>query len=206
MSVAGRAALGDVVIRPMGRRQLGRVLAIERRVHPRPWTRQLFESELARGETRRYVVAMARTRWPWRQVVGYGGVLMQADEAHITTVAVDPSQHRRKVGTHLMLRLMAESRAMGAQRATLEVRASNRGAQRLYTAFGFVPVGVRSRYYAETGEDAVIMTTGELQSAEYTQRLGWQTARLAEPGGASGAPDEAVPWVRQRTGLEGGRD
>ncbi len=204
MTATGRPALADVVVRPMRERQIGRIVAIERRVHPRPWSAQLFEDELQRRDTRRYVVALARTRWPWRSVVGYGGVLLQADDAHITTIAVDPAHHRRKVGTHLVLRLLTEARAMGAQQATLEVRAANRGAQRLYSAFGFVPVGVRPRYYAETGEDAVVMTVAELQSDECTRRLAAQTARLADPGGASGAPDEPVPWVRRRSARKGG--
>jgi [ribosomal protein S18]-alanine N-acetyltransferase len=201
--------MAAVAVRPMRRRDLRRVLDIEERAYPRPWSASLFADELARSDTRRYLVALApdaRRRRPL--VVGYAGLLLQdvgdaLREAHVTTVAVDPAHHRRKIATHLMLALMRAARETGAGSATLEVRAANRGAQRLYSAFGFAPVGVRPRYYAETGEDAVIMWVHELQSDAIAQRLRVQEERLGAPGGSSGAPDDPVPWVRSRTGLEG---
>lgn len=197
-----RQALSGVEVAPMRRHHLRRVLAIESRVYPRPWTASLFAAELEQPESRRYFVALAGAGWaPWRAVVGYAGVLLQVDDAHITTVAVDPGHHRRKVGTHLMLALMRAARDLGAQSATLEVRAANRGAQRLYTAFGFAPVGLRPGYYTDTNEDAVIMWAHDLPSDEIAARLDRQEARLRAPGGASGAPDEPVPWVRGRKGL-----
>lgn len=203
-----RPAMPDVDVRPMRRRDLRRVLEIESKVYPRPWSGSLFLDELARGDSRRYVVAIARRgSWRMRTVVGYAGLMLQkvggnGPEAHVTTVAVDPAHHRRKIATHLMVRLVREARAAGATAATLEVRATNRGAQRLYSAFGFAPVGVRPGYYSETNEDAVIMWAHELQSDDIGERLDRQEARLADPGGSSGAPDDPVPWVRSRVGLE----
>lgn len=205
---AGRAAMPDVTVRPMRRGDLRRVLQIEAQVYPRPWSGSLFLDELARHDTRRYVVAVARRgRGRRRTIVGYAGLLLadvgeDGPEAHVTTVAVDPAQHRRKIATHLMLRLMREARAAGATAATLEVRVANRGAQRLYSGFGFAPVGVRPGYYSETNEDAVIMWAHELQSDDIRERLARQEARLADPGGSSGAPDDPVPWVQSRVGLE----
>ncbi len=199
-----REAMRDVVVRPMHPRHLRRVMSIERQLYPRPWSHSLFTEELARTDSRGYFVALASTdSRPWRQVVGYAGVLLQAGEAHVTTVAVDPAQHRRKIATHLVLSLLGWSRAKGAEVATLEVRAANRGAQRLYSAFGFAPVGARPGYYAETGEDAVIMWAYDLQGEEMEERLRAQEARLELPGGASGAPDDPVPWARGRVGLGG---
>jgi len=200
-----RPALAGLAVAPMRRRHLRAVLAIEEAVYPRPWSHALFASEIARRDSRRYLVALvpreaARVR-PHREVVGYAGLMMAVDEAHVTTVAVHPEHHRQKVATHLLLALMTEARALGAEAATLEVRVANRGAQRLYAAFGFAPVGVRPGYYAETGEDAVIMWAHGLQSEEIGDRLAAQRARLAAPGGASGAPDLHVPWVRGRVGL-----
>jgi [ribosomal protein S18]-alanine N-acetyltransferase len=205
-----RAALTDVEVVPMRRRHLRGVLAIEQRVYPRPWSPNLFAAELAMTESRRYVVALSgavsagAVKLPARrQVVGYAGVMVQVGEAHITTVAVHPEHHRRKVASRLLVAVLQAAVAMGADAATLEVRVANRGAQRLYGLFGFVPVGVRPGYYAETGEDAVIMWAHELQSPGYAVRLEAQAARLSAPGGSSGAPDMAVPWVRGRIGLRG---
>ena len=201
---ATRPAYRDVRLRAMTHRDLRQVLQIEQAVYPRPWTAGVFASELEAGASRRYYVAIApRRRWlrAAGRVVGYGGVLMQVDEAHVTTVAVHPHQHRRKVATRLLVRLLEDARAMGAEAATLEVRTRNLGAQRLYQAFGFAPVGVRPGYYAETGEDALIMWLHDLQGHEVAERIAAQARRLAEPGGASGAPDLEVPWVRGRVGL-----
>lgn len=199
-------ALRDVRVTPMRRRHLRGVLAIEHLVYPRPWPPSLFASELARRDSRRYVVALAsppqRRLLPGRKVVGYAGVLVQVAQAHVTTVAVHPHHHRQKIATRLLLEILTEARARGAQAATLEVRATNRGAQRLYSGFGFVPVGVRPGYYAETGEDALIMWAHELQGPDVTARLAAQSARLGLPGGSSGAPDLPVPWVKHRIGLE----
>lgn len=206
--VASRPALA-VALEPMRPRHLGQVLAIEESVYPRPWTSGVFMSELEAGASRRYYVATIRRppgRMPvprLRRVVGYGGVLVQVGEAHVTTVAVHPREHRRKIATRLLLRLLEDARAMGADAATLEVRTANQGAQRLYRAFGFAPVGVRPGYYAETGEDALIMWAHELQGDEMAARLAEQARRVDEPGGASGQPDLEVPWVRGRVGLEG---
>ncbi len=208
VSHPGRPALSVVRVVPMRRRHLRQVLAIERQVYPRPWSPGLFAAEIAARPSRCYVVAelppaggvLARTlrRDP---VVGYAGVLVQAGEAHITTVAVHPAHHRRKVASHLLVVLLEQARRMGATSATLEVRSANRGAQRLYSGFGFAPVGVRPGYYAETSEDALIMWAHDLQGPTFDAVLAGEAARLGEPGGSSGAPDLHVPWVRGRVGL-----
>lgn len=206
---APRPALDHVRLEPLRPRHLRQVLAIEEAVYPRPWTAGLFLSELDLADTRRYYAAVepSARRGPLARgrLVGYGGVLVQVGEAHITTLAVHPAEHRRKVASRLLVQLLADARALGAEAATLEVRTGNEGAQRLYQAFGFAPVGVRPGYYAETGEDALIMWLHELQGPDAAARLQTQAARLGEPGGASGAPDLRVPWVRGRIGLGGTR-
>jgi [ribosomal protein S18]-alanine N-acetyltransferase len=190
---------------PMRRRHLRGVLAIEQRVYPRPWSPALFVSEISDATSRHYVVALASPAGGWgtvrRQVVGYAGVMVQAREAHVTTVAVHPAHHRRKIASRLLVDVLGAAVRMGAEAATLEVRSANRGAQRLYGLFGFVPVGVRPGYYVETGEDALIMWAHELQSPDFAARLEGQAARLSAPGGASGAADLPVPWVQGRVGL-----
>lgn len=202
-----RRAATEVVVAPMASRHLRGVLDIEHRVYPHPWSPRLFAAELERTEDRCYVVALAPPRGLLRRrrVVGYAGVMAQPGQegldAHITTVAVDPAEHRRKIGSRLLLALMRAAVGLGAQAATLEVRTANRGAQRLYAAFGFAPVGIRPRYYAETGEDALIMWAHDIDSTGYAARLAAIETGLDLPGGTSGAPDEAVPWVQDRVGL-----
>lgn len=209
-----RPALTGVELAPMRQRHIAAVLEIEQRVYPRPWTPALFTSELAAGSSRRYYVALSppsragygRLLGLGRQVVGYGGIMVQVGEAHVTTLAVRPEHHRRKIASRLLLRLLEDARTLGADAATLEVRTGNLGAQRLYSAFGFVPAGVRPGYYAETREDALIMWAHELQGAEMAERLRRQAARLDLPGGSSGQPDHDVPWVRGRVGLAPGEE
>jgi [ribosomal protein S18]-alanine N-acetyltransferase len=201
---ARRPALTEVLVTPLRRRHLRQVLAIERACYPAPWSPALFTAELS-ASGRCYLVAVApssSSRWRRREVVGYAGFLMQAGDAHISTVAVHPAHHRRKIASRLLVRLLLAAREMGADAATLEVRASNLGAQRLYGRFGFRPVGVRPRYYGETGEDALIMWHHDLQSDATAALLAGEEARLVEPGGASGEPDHEVSWVQGRIGLE----
>lgn len=201
-----RPALRDVSVVPMRRRHLRGVLAIEQLVYPKPWSPALFVSEIAQPDSRRYLVALdgGRRRGVLRtarNVVGYAGVIVAVGEAHITTVASHPHHHRRKIASRLLVHLLREARDLGAQAATLEVRVNNRGAQRLYGAFGFGPVGVRPNYYAETGEDALVMWAYDVNSAGYADLLDAQEERLSRPGGDSGAGDLHVPWVRGRVGL-----
>ena len=117
----------------------------------------LFLSELALRSSRAYFVARVG-----RDVVGYGGLMMTADDGHVTTLAVDPRWHRHKIGTRLLLVLAREAIARGRASLTLEVRLSNLGAQELYRRFGFAPVGVRKGYYVETNEDALVMWAHEV--------------------------------------------
>ena len=161
---------------PMRRRHIPQVLDIERRVYPRPWTMTLFLSEIVQRSTRYYIVARAR-----RKVVGYAGLMVFGDEAHVTNIAVDPGVHRRKVASRLLFALVTEARRRGATACTLEVRVANHAAQGLYHQFGFAPVGIRKNYYAETGEDALIMWAEGLQTPAYAERLAGLAARIPAP-------------------------
>ncbi len=162
----GIAGEGDLEIHPMRRRHLKGIMAIERQVYPRPWSPNLFLSEMADPRNRSYLVAKLG-----KDVVGYGGIMSYGDEAHVTTIAVDPRHHRRKIGTRLLYELIQEGLRMGAQAISLEVRVSNWGAQRLYSRFGFRPVGVRKGYYQETGEDALVMWADDVRSRDYRVQL-----------------------------------
>jgi [ribosomal protein S18]-alanine N-acetyltransferase len=156
----------EISIGPMKRRHVRDVLAIERRVYPRPWSAALFFSEISQKSSRFYIVSHHG-----RTLIGYGGLMVHLEEAHVTTVAVAPEYQHRKVGSRVLSALLEEARGRDARTVALEVRVANWPAQRLYSWFGFRPVGVRKNYYAETGEDALVMWIDDLQSDDMEKRL-----------------------------------
>jgi ribosomal-protein-alanine N-acetyltransferase len=166
MGAALRSA-GPVAVHlvPMRRRHLRSVLRIEARVYPRPWTLSLFLGELL-GNGRYYVVARVDGN-----VVGYGGLMVQLDEGHVTNIAVDPDWHRHQIGSRLLLNLTRAALARGVRHMTLEVRVSNLAAQSMYARFGFRTEGVRKNYYAESKEDALIMWAHSIDSPEHAALL-----------------------------------
>jgi ribosomal-protein-alanine N-acetyltransferase len=154
-------------IEPMRRSHLPQILEIEQTAYPQPWTEGVFRDELAMQDSgsRHYLVAILGGR-----VVGYGGMIFMDGAAHVTNVAVDVSLRRRGIATELMLDLAREARRVGMTSLTLEVRESNVTAQSLYRRFGFVPVGVRAKYY-ENRDDAIVMWCNDIQDDEFVQRL-----------------------------------
>jgi len=160
-----RTPVLDII--PMRRKHLKAIMPIEEVVYPRPWTLGVFhaEIELVRREQRFYIVGQIG-----EEVVGYGGLLFTPDDAHVTNIAVHPEWQRRGIATDLLLELAWKARERECQALTLEVRMSNTPAQELYRRFGFVPAGVRKKYY-ENVEDAMVMWCHEVSSFEYGARL-----------------------------------
>ena len=152
---------------PMRRRHVKSILAIEERVHPKPWSAGVFNSEidLARRDERHYVVGVRDS-----EVVAYGGLMFAVDEAHVTNIAVAPEFRRRGYARRLLLDLANVAIERGFTALTLEVRVSNTAAQAMYRRFGFAPAGVRQRYYENT-EDALVMWAHDIDSPEYRARL-----------------------------------
>jgi [ribosomal protein S18]-alanine N-acetyltransferase len=134
---------------------------IERLSFSSPWPAYAFEQELTGNRLARYIVARAADPHEER-VVGFAGVWLMIDEAHITTFGVHPDWRRRGVGRRLLLRLAELALQLGAARLTLEVRVGNEAAQSLYRSFGFEIAGRRPHYYTDDGEDAFIMSTAHL--------------------------------------------
>ncbi len=91
------------------------------------------------------------------RVAGYACTWVVTDEMHVTSFAVHPSFRRQHVGHQLLAGVLTHAVELGCRQAVLEVRVSNRGAQRLYGHFGFAPVAVRKRYYTDNHEDAIVM-------------------------------------------------
>lgn len=170
------ARIPDIEMTRMRRRHLRRVLAIEGRVYPRPWSASLFLSELSQRSTRSYVVARLDGF-----VVGYCGMMFTGLEAHVTNIAVDPDYQHLKIGTRLLLRQITEAIAHGADTISLEVRVSNVNAQAMYEKFGFSVVGVRKGYYIETAEDAFIMVVEHAGSTKYRMQLAAIREELTRP-------------------------
>lgn len=139
-------------IRFMTTMDIDDVLEIERDAFPVPWTREAFYNELKTNEYAHYVVLEAGN-----EIAGYCGVWIVAGEAHITNIAIH-SKHRGKgFGKMLFQKVIELAKMYGAEKMTLEVRASNAVAQNMYKKFGFVPGGIRKKYYQDNGEDALVM-------------------------------------------------
>ena len=141
-------------ISPMKRADLEVVIEIEKASFPTPWSRYAFLAELYENRRARYFVAREKATG---KVVGYVGTWLILDEAHITNIAVHPKFRRKGIGKKLMLAAIDYAESKNVEAVTLEVRASNTIAQRLYEDIGFVSVGIRPGYYHDNGEDAVIM-------------------------------------------------
>lgn len=139
-------------------------------------------------------------------VVGFAGLWLMLDDAHITTIATHPDYRGRHVGELLLASLVDIGYTVGAARVTLEVRVSNTIAQNLYRKYGFREVGMRRRYYSDNQEDALLMSTAEIRSPEYHdefQRLkAALTASLevagpvAPPRAPAAAPNATEPDPR----------
>ncbi len=166
-----------VTVDDMRLEDIGQVHEIERLSFSSPWPTYAFEQELRANRLARYVVARAAEPGGER-VVGFAGLWLMVDEAHITTFGVHPGWRRQSVGRRLLLRLFDLSAELGAARLTLEVRVSNTAAQELYRGFGFSIAGTRVRYYTDDGEDAFVMTTPDLARPAMQELIASERARL----------------------------
>jgi ribosomal-protein-alanine N-acetyltransferase len=106
-----------------------------------------------------------------RPVIGFAGMWMPLDEAHVSTIASHTEWRGHGVGELLLLSLLREAQRRNALVATLEVRVSNTVAQNLYRKYGFEEVWLRKRYYRDNNEDALIMTVQNFRTPEYGAQL-----------------------------------
>lgn len=104
-------------------------------------------------------------------IVGFVGLWILADEAHVTSIAVREAYRRRGIGELLLISGINLAMELKARTVTLEVRYSNVAAQNLYARYGFTQVGVRRGYYMDNREDAVIMSTEDITLAPFQARL-----------------------------------
>ena len=127
------------------------------------------------------------------RVVGFGGMWLAFDEAHITTLGVDPDHRGQGFGELLFLALVDEAIARGANWLTLEVRVSNVSAQTLYRKYGFTVQGTRKRYYSDNQEDALIMWSRALSDPEFRDDIESRRDELETRLAATLAPSDVSP-------------
>lgn len=155
----------QIFVEPMCAEDVEEVLRIDRLSFPVPWMPAAFSTELS-NRSACYLVARSKDA-----IVGFGGEWVIMEEAHITTLAVDPHCRRQRIGERLLLALLDEGIRRRASRATLEVRQNNRAAQHLYHKFGFYEAAIRKSYYTDNGENAIVMWADNIHSLAYQNTL-----------------------------------
>ena len=175
------------ITEPMRVADIPTVAVIERMVYSRPWPVEAYRYEIVENSRSHYIVARLKggqsprpqqgLRAALRRAIsgpeidetllGYGGLWLMVDEAHISTLAVHTKWQGKGIGELLLTSLIAKAAEMRAAYITLEVRVSNIRAQNLYEKYGFRKGGLRRRSYSDNNEDALIMTTGDPRSSQY---------------------------------------
>jgi ribosomal-protein-alanine N-acetyltransferase len=174
----GGSPLGArVAVRPLRAEDIEAVSRIERRSFPTPWSTQAYVTEIANPSACYLVAALA----PDGPVVGYGGLWVIMDEAHVTTLAVDPEFRGHKIGDRLLQELLTRAQQRGATRATLEVRESNTAAKALYEKYGFHWVSQRRAYYSDNNEHADIFWIDDMTRADWRRHFAALRADLGLP-------------------------
>ena len=182
------------VVAPMRVSDIEEVTHIDHLSFPTPWSYNSYYNEIERNKAAYYFVLRLRDaphnaddhengwrrlqRWLGVQpghergsIIGYAGMWMMHDEAHISTIAIHPAWRGHGLGEYMLLAMLAEAEALKAAMVTLEVRVTNDRAQELYRKYHFEVVGRRRGYYSDNGEDALLMTTPSLNSAAYDRAL-----------------------------------
>ncbi len=148
---------GDILFRPMQEEDIDAVHKIESLCFSSPWSKDSFRDEIKSNICARYIVAVLNGK-----IVGYGGMWLIINEAHITNIAVHPLFRRKSIGSGLLKAMIHLAHdELGIKKMTLEVRKSNHSAQSMYRKFGFLVAGERKKYY-ENNEDATIMWCNDI--------------------------------------------
>ncbi len=138
-------------------RDLEGVIEVEAASFTNPWTRDMYSWELRNRSVCHILIVRNEDCW----VAGFCAFWIVFDEMHINNLALRPQFRAQGIGTALLRHALGEARELGARRATLEVRASNDPARRLYARLGFYVAGTRRNYYTNPVEDALILWRDE---------------------------------------------
>jgi [ribosomal protein S18]-alanine N-acetyltransferase len=203
-----RAAAVRCRVRTMEAEDIPQVLDIERQSFTPMWPQTVYNREL-KNRMARYFVAcepapIEHEERPGERgvgrlvkqflggppgaaaherIIGNVGLWCMVGEGHIVTIAVRPELRRQGVGELLLVTALHAARDLAQDVVTLEYRISNTAARTLYDKYGFEQVGVRTRYYSDNNEDAVLMTTPPLRSLKYRRVLAERFAELANRWG-----------------------
>lgn len=151
---------------------LPEVMIIERMAYRAPWPEDAYRQELC-NEQAYFELVKYRGK-----IIGYSGTWYMAGEAHIGTIVSHPLVRRKGIGELLLVSIISRAYKLSVNVATLEVRPSNQPARSLYTKYGFQEVDRHKRYYPDTGEDAIIMTTPPVVSHAYRALFQALTGKL----------------------------
>lgn len=144
--------MSGLSIRRMQPEDIDAVLVVENQAFTTPWSRNAFEEEIGNNDLAHYLVLADNGL-----ITGYAGFWLVVDEAHVTNIALSSEYQGRGLGALLLEHLILAAKLAGAVSMTLEVRPSNTAARKLYARRGFTERGIRPNYYADIGEDALIM-------------------------------------------------
>ncbi|MFM7320084.1 MAG: ribosomal protein S18-alanine N-acetyltransferase [Armatimonadota bacterium] len=153
-----------LVLAPMEREHVAAVHALEHRLFHGGWSLDAYLGELGNPSSLWWVAARDG------RVLGFGGLSVIIDEAHVTSLAVEPEARGLGIGERLLVRMLADAAQRGAVRATLEVAARNTVAQALYRKLGFEHAAIRKGYYPD-GDDADILWAHGLDGAPWRDRF-----------------------------------
>lgn len=171
------------------------IMTIEASAFSAPWPASAYRYELTHNDLSTYLVLKQRDPAPavtrrarfWQRAVppapdilAYGGFWLMVDEAHISTIAVHSDWRGQSLGEWMLAGLIEAALLRRAAEITLEVRVSNTVAQNLYRKYMFTVVGERKRYYQDNGEDALIMTTPQVDDPEFVRCFAELKARLEQ--------------------------
>ena len=157
----------QLVIELMRESDVPTVQEIERHIFSTPWPRNAYYRELSSRNSAYYIVLRRHAGARQGEVVGYAGMWRMYDEAHVTTIGVRQDVQGSGYGRILFSGLIQAAYEMGAKWMTLEVRASNDKAMRMYEGFGFKVIGRRRGYYTDNGEDALVMWSDSIYSPRF---------------------------------------
>lgn len=142
----------QLVFRKLTLDDIPQLMVVEQDSFSTPWSEEAFRNELTNNLFAQYMAVEYEGI-----LIGYAGMWIIVDEAHITNIAIHQNFRGQGLGNQLMHELQRTAKFLGAVKMTLEVRVGNEVAKRLYRKFGFVEAGVRPKYYSDNDEDALIM-------------------------------------------------
>ncbi len=170
-------------IRKMYLDDIDQVHALDQKVFgPKHWSRNVFSKELSNNFTD-YLIAEDSKEF--RKIIGYAGAWFVLDEVHIMTLGIEPEFRRNKIAEAFICAIIATALQNDSRSISLEVRASNEAAKKLYNKFAFQSLGMRKGYYDNPKEDALLLWTENIQETEflenYIKRLEALQAKFQAP-------------------------